>query len=71
MYKDNSKEIEARINKELESCGMPYKMKDVEGNVFTYSGLENGYPVYRTRGGSCHQFSTQGFEIIQQYAIID
>ncbi|MBU3173312.1 hypothetical protein [Clostridium estertheticum] len=37
----------------------PYKIKDVEGNMFVYAYHENGYPVYRTRGGSKHIFENE------------
>lgn len=67
MYKNNNKEIEARINKEIDSCGMAYKIKDREGNTFVFGGLENGFPWYRGNGGSCHIFDLKGFEVIEKY----
>lgn len=46
----------------------PYKIKDTEGNIFVFSGYENGYPVYSTRGGSKHIFENEFkfYEIIEQ-----
>lgn len=67
MYKNNDKEIEARINKEIDSCGMAYKVKDSEGNVFYFAGLENGFPLYHANGGTKHIFDLQGLEVIEKY----
>lgn len=67
MYKNNDNEIETRINKEINSCKMAYKIKDVEGNVFCFGGIENGCSWYRGMGGSKHIFDLQGYEIIEKY----
>lgn len=67
MYKNNDKEIEERINKEIDSCNMAYKIRDTEGNVFCFGGIENGHPWYRGIGGSKHIFDLQGYEIIEKY----
>lgn len=45
--KENDKRIEERINREIDSCEMAYKIKDREGNQFVFAGIENGFPVYR------------------------
>lgn len=37
---------------------IPYKLKDQEGNIFVFAYYENGYPVYRTSGGSKHIFES-------------
>jgi hypothetical protein len=67
MDKNKDKEIEARINKEIDSCKMAYKIKDSEGNIFVFGCLQNGFPLYRGIGGSKHIFDLQGYEIIQKY----
>lgn len=67
MYKNNDKEIEVRINKEIDKCGMAYKVMDREGNTFVFAGIENGFPLYRGRGGSKHIFDLQGLEVIEKY----
>lgn len=67
MYKNNDKEIESRINKEIDSCNMAYKIKDYEGNTFVFGGIENGFPWYRGNGGSKHIFDLQGYEVIEKY----
>jgi len=46
---------------------MPYKIKDVEGNVFVFSCYENGYPVYRTNRGNKHIFEND----IHHYTVIE
>lgn len=66
LYINHDKEIEDRINEELESCEMPYKLKDSNGNAFTYRYMENGFPVYRGKGGSCHILDAQGYKVVQQ-----
>lgn len=66
MFINHDEENENRINGELKGCNMPYKLRDSEGNTFTYGYIENGFPVYRGQGGSKHIFDTQGYEIIQQ-----
>ena len=65
--RENEKENEKRINKEIDSCGMAYKIKDREGNQFVFAGLENGFPVYRCRGGKTHIFDLVGYEVIEKY----
>lgn len=67
MYRSNDKEIENRINKEIDRCNMAYKIKDSEGNVFVFGGIENGHPWYRTSGGSTHIFQLDGHKIIEKY----
>ena len=71
MYKNNDKEIEERINKEIDKCNMAYKLKDVYGNIFVFSGIENGYAWYRGIGGSKHIFNLDGYEVIKQYCVLD
>jgi len=67
MDSNNDKEIETKINKEIGSCEMAYKIMDEDGNTFFFSGLENGFPAYRTMGGSKHIFDLQGYEVIQKF----
>lgn len=67
---NNDKEIENRINKEIDTCGMAYKIKDRDGNKFVFAGLENGFPVYRSRGGQSHIFDLRGYEVIEKYCIL-
>lgn len=67
MYTNNDKEIEERVRKEIDRCGMAYKVKDKEGNIFVFAGIENGHPVYRTNGGQCHIFDMVGLEVIEKY----
>lgn len=67
QIKENNRRVEERINKEIDSCGMAYKIKDREGNQFVFAGLENGFPVYRCRGGRKHIFDLVGYEVIEKY----
>ena len=67
MYINNDKGIEARINKEIDSCNMAYKIEDKEGNQFVFSGIENGHPWYRGGGGSKHVFDLTGYKVIEKY----
>ncbi len=37
--------------------GLPYKIKDQEGNEFVYAWHENGHPLYRNNKGQLtHKF---------------
>lgn len=65
--KENDKRIEERINREIDSCEMAYKIKDREGNQFVFAGIENGFPVYRGIGGSTHIFDLIGYEVLEKY----
>ena len=66
--KENDKRIEERINREIDSCGMAYKIKDREGNQFVFAGLASGgFPLYRGKGGQTHIFDLIGYEIIEKY----
>ena len=67
MYNNRDKEIESRINKEIDSCGMAYKVEDREGNIFVFGGIENSFPWYRGRGGSKHIFDLTGYKVIEKY----
>jgi hypothetical protein len=67
MYKSKDKEIETRINKEIDNCNMAYKIKDSEGNIFVFGGIENGFPWYRGIGGSKYIFELTGYEVIEKY----
>jgi len=71
MYKNNDKEIETRINKEINSCKMAYKIQDREGNTFCFGGIENGLPWYRGMRGSKHIFDLTGYEVIEQHIKLD
>ena len=66
--KENDKKVEERINKEIDSCGMAYKIKDSEGNQFVFAGLvSGGFPLYRGRNGQTHIFDLIGYEVIEKY----
>ena len=66
--KENDKKIEERINKEIDSCGMAYKIKDKEGNQFVFAGLaRGGFPLYRGKSGQKHIFDLVGYEVIEKY----
>jgi len=67
MHINRDKEIEERINNEIDACKMAYKIQDNEGNRFVFGGIENGFPWYRTRGGSKHIFDLNGYEVLEQY----
>ena len=67
MYKNRDKEIEARINSEIDACKMAYKIKDSENNIFVFGGIENDCPWYRGRGGSKHIFDLRGYLTLEQY----
>jgi len=71
MYKNRDKEIEARINKEIDSCKMAYKIRDLEGNIFVFGGIENGFSWYRGIGGSKHITDLRGFEIMEKYIALE
>jgi len=64
---ENDKRIAERMNSEIDSFKMAYKIKDSEGNVFCFSRIENGYPLYRGLGGSKHVFDLLGYETIEQH----
>ena len=66
--KENDRRIEERINKEIDSCGMAYKIKDREGNQFVFAGFASGgFPVYRGNRGQKHIFDLIGYEVIEKY----
>jgi hypothetical protein len=67
MFINHDEENENRINGELKRCNMPYKLRDREGNAFTYGYIENGFAVYRGKRGSKHIFDARGYEVVQQY----
>ena len=68
IIKENDKSIEEKINREIDSCEMAYKIKDNEGNVFVFAGLANGgFPLYRGNGGQTHIFDLTGYEVIEKY----
>jgi len=45
---------------------VPYKIQDSEGNIFVFACYENGFPVYRTRGGCKHIFESE----LQYYTVL-
>lgn len=65
--RENELKTEARINGEIDACKMAYKVKDTEGNIFCFKGIENGSAVYRGNGGSKHIFELNGYEVIEKY----
>lgn len=67
MYTRNDNEIEERINKEIDSCGLAYKLTDREGNIFIFAGIEGGFPNYRTRGGRVVITDLVGYDIVEKY----
>lgn len=67
MYINRDAEIEKRINTEIDSHNMAYKIQDREGNQFVFGGIENGFPWYRCRGGSKHIFDLVGFTVIEKH----
>lgn len=71
MCKNNDREIENRINKEIDKCKMAYKLEDNDGNTFVFGGIENGHPWYRCRGGSKHIFELTGYKILEKYLRIE
>ena len=70
MFRENDKRIEKRINKEIDMCGMAYKIKDKEGNQFVFAGLENGFPLYSGKRGQKHIFDLIGYEVIEKYCTL-
>lgn len=72
IIKENDKKIEERINREIDSCGMAYKIKDSEGNLFVFAGLAGGgFPLYRGKGGQKHIFDLVGYGVIEKYCILN
>ena len=66
--KENDRRLDERINKEIDSCGMAYKIKDSEGNQFVFAGLaRGGFPLYRGKGGQKHIFDLIGYEVMEKY----
>ncbi len=55
------------INKEIDSCNMAYKLRDKDGNIFVFAGIENGFPVYRGKRGRKHIFDLVGYEVLEKY----
>lgn len=65
---ERERQTEERINNEIDSCGLAYKVKDTEGNIFVFGGIATGgFPWYRGRGGSKHIFNLLGYEIIEKH----
>lgn len=67
MYKNNDREVENRINKEIDSVNMAYKIEDREGNRFVFGGIENNIAWYRASGGAKHIDDLQGYKVIEKY----
>ena len=66
--KENDRRIEERINKEIDSCGMAYKVKDSDGNQFVFAGIaRGGFPLYRGARGQKHIFDLTGYEVVEKY----
>lgn len=63
----SDKEIKNSINKAIDNVDMAYKIKDKEGNIFVFGGIENGFPWYRGLGGSKHIFQLDGYEVVEKY----
>ena len=62
-----SEENRIRRNSEIDKFKIAYKVKDTEGNVFVYGGIESGFPFFRGNRGSKHISNLKGYEIIQKY----
>lgn len=68
IIKENDKKLMKRINSEIDSCGMAYKIKDSEGNIFVFVELIRGViPLYIGKRGRKHIFNLIGYEIIEKY----
>lgn len=67
MYINRDKEIEARINSDIDRHNTAYKVSDSEGNTFVFGGIENGHPWFRGLRGSKHIFDLTGYTVIQQH----
>lgn len=68
IIKENDKKLMKRINSEIDSCGMAYKIKDSEGNKYVFVELIRGViPLYIGKGGRKHIFNLIGYEIIEKY----
>lgn len=67
FFARTDKEIEERINREIDHSQMAYRIKDSEGNVFVFKGIENGIPLYRTNGGTTHVMDLIGYEVLEKY----
>lgn len=65
-YINHDKETEERINKEIDTCGMAYKIRDKEGNVFIFSS-GGEFPEYRTHGGRTCILTLHGYEVLEKY----
>lgn len=65
-FKDHDKEIENRINKEIDACNMAYKIKDTDGNIFVFA-CGGEFPEYRTIGGGKCISDLVGYEVIEKY----
>ena len=71
IIKENDKKVEERINREIDSCGMAYKIRDNEGNQFVFAGLaRGGIPLYRGKGGQKHIFDLVGYEVVEKYCCL-
>jgi hypothetical protein len=56
-----------RVNKEIDKCKMAYKVMDKEGNLFVFSTIENGHPLYKGDRGCKHIFQLDGLAVVQKY----
>lgn len=64
---NSNNEFETKVNREINRCGMAYRVEDTEGNQFVFAGLENGHPLYNGVRGSTHIFDLQGYKVIEKY----
>ena len=68
VIRENDKRVEERINREIDRCGMAYKIKDSKGNEFVFVELIRGViPLYIGKGGRKHIFNLIDYEIIEKY----
>jgi hypothetical protein len=67
IIQERDKTNAIRLNKEIDKCKMAYKVQDTDGNIFVFGGIENGFPWFRTRGGSKHIFNLCGYSILEKH----
>ena len=59
----------AKANEILRTVKMSYKVKDADGNILTYGGLDSaGFIYYIGEKGRVYLYSMKGLTTVQQYA---
>ena len=64
---ERQRENQRVINEQIDSVGLAYKIKDTQGHIFCFARIENGFPVYRTNGGSKIITDLLGYEIVEKH----